>query len=736
MKQGRACAAALVALGLILAVGLWRTRADLLPLPGSLSPDAGDVRKVRILDRNCTPLAVTYQNRWNVVDRVALHEIPLFLKEAFIASEDKRFYGHHGVDWRARVHALWQDIRAFGAVRGASTITEQVVRLWHPRPRTLWSRWLEGIEACRLEKCFSKTEILAFYLNEVPYGAERRGVVQAARFYFDRDLDTLSGKEMLALAVLVRAPSRMDLHRNRRGVAGPIARLLALMQKEGMVDGAAANRIRAEELRVRGSALPVDAGHFVDFIYGRLPAAASPANGKLRTTLDASLQARAKTLLDNRLADLSDSDVRNGAVVIADNRSHEVLAWVTSGTRSREVPGSFIDAAATPRQPGSSLKPFLYALALERGWTPATRLDDVPLSEPVGGGLHTFHNYSRVHYGWVTLREALGNSLNIPAVRTLQFVGVETFLDCLHRLGIESLRKRPDFYGSGLALGNGEITLYELVQAYGALADRGVYHPLRMILNEDLPEPLLSTQPAGRVFSCETASLIGNILSDPAARRLEFGTGGVLDFPVQTAVKTGTSSDYRDAWAVGYTDRYTIGVWMGNLDRGAMRGISGARGPALVLRALFAELGRHGETRPLYLSPRLVRADICRDTGLPADGHCAAFSEWFAPGSVPGKRRTPPSAPAAFSLLQPTAGLQLAMDPRIPENRQAFPFLLTGVPPGSRVALYVDRKQVATLSGNHYLWPMQRGRHTARARLCPNGGRKGTETPAVGFWVK
>jgi penicillin-binding protein 1C len=351
-------------------------------------------------------------------------------------------------------------------------------------------------------------------------------------------------------------------------------------------------------------------------------------------------------------------------------------------------------------------------------------------------GLHTYHNYSRVHYGWVTLREALGNSLNIPAVRTLEFVGVEAFLDCLHRLGIESLQRRPDFYGSGLAIGNGEITLYELVQAYGALADRGVYHPLRVILNPDLPEPLLSPAPEGRVFSSETASLIGNILSDPSARRLEFDSDGVLSFPVQTAVKTGTSSDYRDAWAVGYTDRYTAGVWMGNLDRTAMRGISGARGPALVLRALFAELNRHGDTAPLYLSPRLVRADICRDTGLPADRRCAAYSEWFAPGSVPGRKAMPRGLPAAFSLLQPTAGLQLAMDPRIPDGHEAFPFLFTGVPASAKVALYVDRKRVATISGNHYLWPMQRGRHTARARLFTGGNEKGPETPTVRFWVK
>ena len=192
---------------------LWKTLADLRPLPDSLVPDTAHLQKIQILDRNFVPLTATYQNRWNVHDCLPLHEIPDFLQRAFVASEDQRFYDHGGIDWLARLHALWQNIRALSSVRGASTISEQVVRMWHQRPRTLWSRWLEGIEAGRLEKSFSKTEILEFYLNQVPYAGRRRGVVQAARYFFDRDLDTLNTKEMLALVVMVRAPSRLDIRR-------------------------------------------------------------------------------------------------------------------------------------------------------------------------------------------------------------------------------------------------------------------------------------------------------------------------------------------------------------------------------------------------------------------------------------------------------------------------------------------------------------------------------------------
>ena len=220
-------------------------------------------------------------------------------------------------------------------------------------------------------------------------------------------------------------------------------------------------------------------------------------------------------------------------MLAVDHQKNEIVAWVNGGSLD-EVQDSWIDAVVTPRQPGSTLKPFLYALALEKGWTAATLVADLPLDAPVGRGLHTYHNYSRTHYGPLPLRHALGNSLNTPAVRTLQFVEVKNFLECLQSLGIHSLYRHPDYYGEGLALGNGEITLLELVHAYTALADRGVYRPLKTIMEDET-----RTHNEARVFFPETASLIGNILSDPNARTLEFGQGSLLRFPVQTAVKTG-----------------------------------------------------------------------------------------------------------------------------------------------------------------------------------------------------
>ena len=710
---------------------IWKTRADLLPLPDSLDRETFGLRKVQIVDRNHIPLTITYRNRWNIHDYLPLHDMPGILRKAFVVSEDQRFFRHGGVDWPARLHALWQNLAALRSVRGASTISEQVVRMWHPRPRTLWSRWLEGLEAARLEKSFSKGQILEFYLNQVPYAGQRRGVVQAARYFFDRDPDTLSTAEILALVVMVRAPSRLNVRKNPVGLVRSIRRLADRLFKGGIIDHGQVVAASAADLRVKEAAPPVRANHFVQFLDQLKPPLAVSGQGRLRTTLDAGLQHTVQTILDHRIQDLKDRGARNGAALIVDHQRSEVLAWVNSGAYLDDIPASWIDAITTPRQPGSTLKPLLYALALEKGWTAATLVDDYPLSAPVGRGLHSYHNYSRVHYGPLRVREALGNSLNIPAVRAIQFVGVANFLDCLRALEIRSLQQHPDFYGDGLALGNGEITLLELVRAYTVLARQGIYRPLAYSMTEESRQP-----ETRRIFSAETASLIGNILSDPQARRLEFGNGSLLRFPVQTAVKTGTSSDYRDAWAVGFNHRFTVGIWIGNLDHQTTDGVTGSNGPALVLRSVFAELNRHQDTRPLYLSPRLVKAEICRDSGLPADGDCASLSEWFVTGTEPhAQTMLPEDAPAVY-LSQPTQGMQLAMDPRIEETDQAFVFKLANLPENTPVDWYVDDKLAASTSTGEYLWTLQPGIHTVSTRIRQAASVRFQKTASVRFVVK
>ena len=711
------------------------TYHNLRPFPQTLALTHADARKAQLLDRHGTPLSITFQNAWNLHHIVPLHSIPALLQHAFLLAEDQRFYQHGGVDWWARAHALWQNLRARRVVRGASTISEQVVRMLHPRPRTLWARWLETFEAVQLEKRFHKPDILAFYLNQVPYARQRRGVVQAARTYFDRDLETLSPQEMLALAVLVRAPSRLDPIRDAKRVEPAILRLGKRMRDANVLTLAEYLDLDDEPLPLQSPTLPVQASHFVRYV--TTPRPSHQWQRMVHTTLDAALQARARALLDRRLKDLADKHVTHAALIVVDHQHNDVLAWVNAG-------GSAIDAILTPRQPGSTLKPFLYALALQRGWTAATLIDDAPLAQAVGMGLHHYHNYSRTHYGALRLREALGNSLNIPAIRTMAVVGVQPFLNHLYQLGFQSLTQHPDHYGDGLALGNGEVTLYELVRAYATLARHGVSRALRYTF-----APERQATAAQRIYSPEVSSLIAHILADPQARQREFGRGTLLHFPVETAVKTGTSTDYRDAWAIGFSHRHTVGVWMGNLTQRPTRGITGSTGPALVLRAIFAELNRHTPSLPLWLSPNLQPATICQLSGQLATPRCPPMIESFLPNTAPTQicplhqpasaaRASEPKRHTLIQLLQPTPGLQLALDPRLPDAREAFPFRLPQKITPVRTHWFVDQQQVGTTpaKARQFLWPLSRGRHTAHARVWVAGRTEPITTPPVEFVVK
>ncbi len=724
----------LITLLLASAVLFWKTLIDLAPPPDTLSVAHSSVRKVQIRDRHANPLTITYQNDWNIHDYVPLHEIPETLQQVFILAEDKRFYEHHGPDWRARWNAMLQNIKALRVVRGASTLSEQTVRMLHPRHRTFWARWLEGFEAAQLEEHFSKADILEFYLNQVPYASQRRGVVQAARYYFDRDLDTLNMKEMMALAVLVRSPSRLDLRRGVTQIEAPIARLAVRLLEKGLITQADYQDILTTSLDLHDAHLPVQATHFVNYVYAAQSVPALQTIKRIQTTLNSSHQRVIQEILNQRVQDLRSKKVNNGAVLVVEHQTNEILAWVNVGPPSLDKPGSLIDAVITPRQPGSTLKPFLYASALEKGWTAATLIEDSPLAEPVGTGMHSFRNYSRNYYGPLRLRNALGNSLNIPAIRTIQFVGTDSFLHRLRQLGFKSLTAHPDYYGDGLALGNGGVTLLELVQAYATLANQGRFRPLKVLHNAP---PFHSV----KVFTPEISSIIADILSDPDARRLEFGRGALLRFPIQTAVKTGTSNDYRDAWAVGFNHRYTVGVWLGNLDQQAMFRVSGAAGPALVLRAIFAELNRYEETQPLYISPQLVKVEICRSTGQRATSDCPSRIEWFVPGSEPPLNgpvvTIAEKRPTRLRLKQPTPGLQLAMDPRIPDEYEAFMLKLSEISlPVESVEWLVDGEVIGTTSVHQYSWPLSPGTHIAQARIWITDADQPLATPLVRFYVK
>jgi penicillin-binding protein 1C len=698
--------------------------------PDDLESLTGAMVKPQVLARDGTPLSYTLENRWNTTDVVPLTAVPNLLQTAFIVAEDQHFYEHHGVDWPARLAALALDVRQGAPIRGASSITEQVVRMVHPRPRNLWSRWVEGFEAARLDARLSKAQILGFYVNQVPYAERRRGVVQAARLYFDRGLDTLSPGEQIALAVLVRSPAGMDLRRNAPRARWAVEQLADRLRQRGEITAAQREQIHAEPWVLADSGPALEASHFVSHVLSG--SRTGPIRAQIRTTLDPHVQITAQKILDSALARLVKRHVHDGALLVIDQQRNEILGWVVgrakSGSDRTGDPELGYDTVLTPRQPGSTMKPLLYALALERGWTAATLIDDDELSEAVAGGQHTFHNYSHRHYGLLRLRETLGNSLNIPAVKTLRFVGGDSFLERLHLLGVTSLTRHPGFYGDGLALGNGEVSLYEMAQAYTVLARQGRFKALTLMADDATPRP------DNAVFTPAVATLIANIMADPDARMLEFGRG--LQFPVETAIKTGTSTDYRDAWAIAFDYRHTVAVWMGNLDGSAMDGVTGAVGPAMVLRSVFSELNRNQDTRALTLSRDLVLAKICRRNGLLADDACESTSEWFVPGTLPPQTGTPKvAAPAPYRLLQPTAGLLVAHDPRIPSEFEALPMQIAPVPELRRVDWYIDGKLASSTARPGYPWPLQQGTHTVLAKVWAGASPDPHDTEEIRFHV-
>jgi penicillin-binding protein 1C len=713
LRHRQGAAAALAATGtLLLGVATWRS---LMPLPASLQPPA-TADAPQFVAADGTPLSYSYRGALNATATLPLWRVPPLLREAFVSSEDKRYWQHGGADWIARAHALGDNLRAGRVVRGASTIGEQAVRIAHPRPHGYWSHWVAGFDAARLLRRFGHAQVLEFYLDQVPYGARRRGVVQAARYYFGRDPQALDPAEQLALAVLVRSPTRYDPRRQPRALRRAVDQLAVRMQAAGVITAVQAAAVRQAPITPGHQALELDAGAFVVHAASRARALGRDAPIQ-RTTLDAPLQRFVYSALARRQRLLAARGVANAAALVVDNRSGAVLAWAVAPQQ-----GPFaIDPVLSPRQPGSTLKPFIYGLAMQRlGWQPDTVLRDTPLAEAVGPGVHRYRNYSGRHYGRVSLRYALANSLNIPAVRTAQAVGVAAIADLLQQLGFGSLRRDAGYYGPAIALGDGAVSLYELVQGYATLARRGRWLPLHVLAGLPRPQPVPLLSPA-------VSSVLASILSDPDARAAEFGVDSVLDLPYPTAVKTGTSSDYRDSWSVGFDRRYTVGVWMGRLGGGSTDGVTGSSGPAPVLREIFARLRRDEPYAGLWQDPALRRVPTCEWIGPPP---CVLREDWRLPGPAAPASARPPA------IARPLPGETLALDPRLPRRAQVYRFAIDtagGVP--RRVDWQLDGRTLSSNRAAFLDWRISGGAHRLQVRLWLRGAAAPRQLGPVDFTV-
>ena len=550
---------------------------------------------------------------------------PQCLKSAAIAAEDRRFLSHPGFDPLAVLRAVFTNVRRWRTVSGASTISQQVVRLIQPRPRTYTAKMMELLESIKMERQLSKEEILELYLNLSPMGGNIRGAGLAARVYFGKDVERVSIPEAASLAVFPRSPSRFDPRRDE-------GRKRVLVEKDRILKRMAVrDLITPDQLRLglgstvifRNRQLPLHAPHFVDLV---MMNEAGTSNA-VKTTLDLDLQQAVEHVLKSHGNRLRRAGIRQAAALVVSARDAEVLALVGSlGYCERDR--GFNNAVLAQRSAGSTLKPFLYALALEKGYASVSEIPDTDRSYPTPHGDYLPLNSDRRLYGPVNVRSALGNSLNISAIKVAKSVGLEDFHRLLEKLEIVGPASPPaDRYGLGLAVGNLEVSLYRLVQGYLALARGG---------------ELCNLQTRGgqkskglRVFSPEAAYVISNVLADPSARLLTFGNPGYFDFGFPVSVKTGTSSNYRDSWVIGYTSRHVVGIWAGNFDGSPCNGRTGATicGPILmeVMRLLYGTGYPEAFARPASVREEVV----CSMSGKLATPKCRYTSTELLIGKDP-----------------------------------------------------------------------------------------------------
>jgi penicillin-binding protein 1C len=712
--------------------------------------------------------------------------VPEVLPEKIVVTtletEDRAFFDHPGVHVQSVLRAAWQNLRNRKVISGASTIPMQVARLQHPRSRNLWSKAREAGEALLLINTYGHDAVLRHYLTVAPYGNRCHGVVRAARLYFDKPAEDLSWLQAAYLAALPQQPGRMTPW-NEQGHTAALTRarrILKQLHGRGLITDEDLRIALASDLHVVPKPTRnVEAMHF-------LLAAAKQVRGSdevmHRTTLDLSMQRFTAKALNENLSRVRGLGASNTAGVVIDLASGDVLASVGSANYFDLEGRGAIDFANSRRSTGSTLKPFIYGLALERGThTTATVLADTAVEfDMPNGSTYAPENITHTFLGPMLLRQALGNSRNIPAMRVLSEVGVEETVRRLERGGATGVQFDPDAYGLALAIGALPLSPTELAAMYTGLANRGVTVPLRRLMNEPKQE-------GARMLSSDAAELIAHVLADPAARRPGFPAGSALDFDHAVSIKTGTSQGYRDAWAVAFDDRVLVVTWLGNHDWRRMNLASGATAAAPAAHRILEEISsRRSPHIPAMmerpLPSTLVQREVCAlSGGVPSPGCTHTRSEWFIPGTEPhescpfhvevaidvrnGLRAGPgcperyvqkqqslslpetydtwarkqrlTMAPTAWSPLcpssegdveariairEPRPKSRFLFDPDTPRELSTVRFAATVTPANEEVVWLVDGTPVGRVGYPHELrWHLTPGKHVIRARLSQSG---------------
>ncbi len=540
-----------------------------------------------------------------------LSDISPLVAEAVVAVEDARFRRHAGVDPVGVTRAVFDSAARGRLVSGASTLTMQLSRLLDGHPRSARGKLAQALGALRIERAVPKDVILEQYLNRAPFGAGTIGVEAASRRYFGKPSRHLSLAEAALLAGLPQAPTSLNPLRHEQAARRRQRHVLDRMLEVGVIDAGAYQRARRQPLRLTPDPAPPAALHFTDYVLAQGPPA-----GDVHTTLDSGLEKQLERMVAEHVRAFAGGGLTNAAVVVLDNQRCEILAMVGS-TGYWQGQGGAVNGALARRQPGSALKPFTYALGFESLYNPATVVADVKTRYLGAGGiLYRPRNYSEEFSGPILMAEALGRSLNVPAVRVANGVGTREILRRLHTAGFASLDQPAEHYGLGLTLGNGEVTLLELAQGYAAFARGGLSCTAHGLRGAALAPPR-------RVFSPQVSHLISRILGDEELRIRAFGAGNPLLLGFPMAIKTGTSTNWRDSWAVGYTERHTLAVWAGDFAGRPMHQLSGAAGAGpLFHNAARLLVDREGFPR-LPAAPEGVETiQVCAVSGLAASEHC------------------------------------------------------------------------------------------------------------------
>lgn len=592
---------------------------------------------------------------------VSLDEMTPMLTVAVIAAEDKRFRDHGGVDWLALGSAARARLSGEHS-RGASTISMQVAGFLAPELASPGARgWLEKLRQMRaarqLESRWTKDQILEAYLNLAGFRGEAQGIGAASLTLFGKSPAALSPDEARLIASLLPNPNASAAQVAARACRRVPPRCAALRSLASTtLDGT--------------RTVALDPG-LAPHLAGKL---LTEPGQRIATTLDRAVQQVAVSALRRQLSNLGSDRARDGAVVVVDNASGDVLAYV--GGIGGGSTAAAVDGADAYRQAGSTLKPFLYGMVMERGYlTPASILDDSPVQLDTASGLYVPQNYDRAFKGPVSVRTALAGSLNVPAVRTLLIGGPDAFRDRLWDSGYRGLTEDGQYYGFSLALGSAEVTLLEQAAAYRSLALGGLWSPLRLQENDPGIAPR-------RTLSAEAAWLVGSILADPQARSGTFGTDSALKLPFWAAVKTGTSKAMRDNWCVGWTDRFTVAVWVGNLEGDSMKAVSGTSGAAPVWRDVMMALHARAPGR----APPRPSGIETRRTTFP-DGIESARTEYFLRGTGQAVQIAAPATAHRPRIANPVSGSVYALDPDIPISRQKLALSVSGEVNGHRLRL-------------------------------------------------